>query len=79
MCRSIKRLRGSEPPATTEAVRAAARQYIRKVSGFHSPSRANTLAFEQAVDEVAKATARLLESLTSTRAVPKALKQPGRR
>ena len=62
MCRSIKTLRGTEP-ATEEEIRAAALQFVRKVSGFRQPSRKNTEAFEAAVDEVAAASKRLLESV----------------
>jgi len=60
VCRSIKALRGTEP-ATEEEIRAAALQFVRKVSGFRQPSRKNTEAFEAAVDEVAAASKRLLE------------------
>ena len=70
MCRSIHTLYNFDPPATEEEVRAAALQYVRKVSGFTKPSRANEEAFEQAVDAVAAATGRLLEELT-TSASPK--------
>jgi len=63
MCRSIKTLRGVEPPATDAEVRAAALQFVRKVSGYRSPSRRNTDAFDAAVDEVSAATLRLLASL----------------
>ena len=62
VCRSIKTLRGTEP-ATEEEIRAAALQFVRKVSGFRQPSRKNTEAFEAAVDEVAAASKRLLESV----------------
>lgn len=62
MCRSIKTLRG-ETASVPDDVRAAALQYVRKVSGFRTPSRANTEVFETAVDEVADATQRLLDSL----------------
>lgn len=64
MCRSIKQLRHPEVPATDVEVQAAALQYVRKVSGFRTPSRANQAAFEQAVAEVAAATLQLLEALT---------------
>ena len=64
MCRSIKTLR-TEAVVTDEDVRAAALQYVRKISGYRTPSRANQEAFEAAVDEVAAATTRLLGSLTS--------------
>jgi hypothetical protein len=63
MCRSIKQLRNMETPATDEDIRAAATQYIRKVSGYRKPSRANQAAFELAVNEVAHATRVMLESL----------------
>ncbi len=63
MCRSIKQLRGMEPPAGEEEIREAAVQYVRKVSGYRKPSRANQAAFDQAVDEVAHATRVLLEGL----------------
>ncbi len=53
MCRSIKTLFNFEPPATDEEVRAAALQFVRKLSGFNSPSQANQAAFDRAVDEVA--------------------------
>ncbi len=61
MCRSIKTLRGDEP--TTGDVAAAARQYVRKLSGFRTPSRANTPAYDAAVAEIAEATQRLLLAL----------------
>ncbi len=63
MCRSIKTLRGAEPPATDEDVRAAALQFVRKVSGYRVPSKANHDAFERAVDEVAAAAANLLDAV----------------
>lgn len=63
MCRSIKVLRRPETPVTSEEISAAALQFVRKVSGYHRPSRANELAFEAAVREVAGATDRLLQSL----------------
>ena len=66
MCRNIRVLYNFKPPANSEEVRAAALQYVRKVSGSTKPSRANAAAFEQAVDAVAEATARLLEELTTT-------------
>jgi hypothetical protein len=68
MCRSIKQLRRKDEPATDEEVRAAALQFVRKVSGFRAPSRANEGAFGAAVDEVAEASRRLLESLQAKRA-----------
>jgi hypothetical protein len=63
MCRSIKTLRGAEPPPTSDDVSAAALQYVRKLSGYRAPSKANTEAFERAVAEVADATQRLLATL----------------
>jgi hypothetical protein len=63
MCRSIKTLRNAEIPATEEEIRAAALQFVRKVSGYRKPSHANEEAFEKAVDEVAKATQILLDGL----------------
>ena len=65
MCRSIKQLRSAEIPATEEEVRAAALQFIRKVSGYRKPSRVNQEAFDQAVEEVTQATQRLLEQLST--------------
>jgi hypothetical protein len=70
MCRNIQTLYNFEPPATEEEVRSAALQYVRKISGFTRPSQANEEAFERAVDEVAAASARLLNSLVTT-AAPK--------
>jgi hypothetical protein len=72
MCRNITELRGLEPPATTEEIEAAARQYVRKVSGFTHPSSANAEAFEAAVAEVAATTTRLLHALPERRRPPKA-------
>ena len=65
MCRSIKTLRGAEPPPTEDDVRAAALQYVRKLSGFRAPSKKNTPAFDQAVEDVALATRRMLEALSA--------------
>jgi hypothetical protein len=65
MCRNIKPLYHFEPPATEEEIRAAARQFVRKVSGFSKPSQANEAAFEQAVDEVAQAVQALFGGLTT--------------
>jgi hypothetical protein len=70
MCRNIHTLFNFEPPATDEEVRDAALQYVRKVSGFTKPSRANEQVFARAVDEVATATQRLIEGLV-TSAAPK--------
>ena len=63
MCRSIKQLRGAEPPPTEEELVAAALQYVRKVSGYRKPSKANQAAFEQAVAEISASTRRLLDEL----------------
>jgi hypothetical protein len=70
MCRNIHTLFNYEPPATEDEVRDAALQYVRKISGFTKPSRANEEAFARAVDEVADASRRLLEELVTT-AAPK--------
>jgi hypothetical protein len=70
MCRNIRTLYNFEPTATEEEVRAAALQYVRKISGFNKPSQANAEAFERAVDEVAAASTRLLDHLV-TSAPPK--------
>jgi len=70
MCRSIKTLYNFEPPVTPEEVRAAALQFVRKLSGFHQPSQANAAVFEQAVDEVAAAATTLLGAL-QTQAPPR--------
>jgi hypothetical protein len=66
MCRNIRTLHNFEPPATEDEIAAAALQYVRKVSGSSKPSRANELAFAQAVDEVAAATQKLLGRLVTT-------------
>ena len=66
MCRNIKNLFNFEPPATEEEVRASAVQFVRKVSGFNSPSRANRAAFDRAVDDVATAARVLIDSLVTT-------------
>jgi hypothetical protein len=66
MCRNIRQLHNFEPSATSEEVRAAALQYVRKISGTTRPSRANSEAFDRAVAEVARASTRLLESLVTT-------------
>jgi hypothetical protein len=70
MCRNIRTLYNFEPPASNEEVRAAALQYVRKISGYTKPSQANEAAFNQAVAEVAAVSSRLLASLT-TAAPPK--------
>ena len=66
MCRNIRPLYNFEPAATTEEVRDAALQYVRKISGFTKPSQANAEAFERAVDAVAEASERLLGELVTT-------------
>jgi len=63
MCRSIKTLRNAEIPATEEEIRAAALQFVRKVSGYRKPSKVNEAAFERAVEDVALVTQKLLENL----------------
>jgi len=63
MCRNIKPLFNFEPPASEEEIRQAAMQFVRKISGFNKPSKANEAAFLAAVDEIAAASARLLRSL----------------
>jgi hypothetical protein len=65
VCRNIRLLYNVDPPASDDEIRASALQYVRKVSGFGKPSAANQKAFEQAVDEVAAASRRLLEALTT--------------
>jgi hypothetical protein len=70
MCRNIRTLHNFEPPATGDEIRASAIQYVRKISGFTKPSRANAEAFERAVDDVAAVTSRLLDELV-TSAPPK--------
>jgi hypothetical protein len=70
MCRSIKTLRTVEH--TDEDVRAAALQFVRKISGFHAPSQANTEVFEHAVEEVTEAAGRLLDGLTTRRPTARA-------
>jgi hypothetical protein len=71
MCRNITELRGLQPAATDEEIEAAARQYIRKVSGVTRPTAANADAFETAVAEVADATTRLLAQLPPRKQPPK--------
>jgi hypothetical protein len=65
MCRNIRTLFNFEPPATDEEIRASALQFVRKLSGFNHPSRANEAAFDRAVDEVTAAARRLLGSLAT--------------
>jgi hypothetical protein len=66
MCRNIRTLFNFDPPVTEEEIRAAALQFVRKLSGFNRPSRPNQAAFQAAVDEVAAASARLLVSLATS-------------
>ena len=66
MCRNIRTLHNFEPAATQEEIREAALQYVRKISGTNKPSRANEEAFNRAVDEIAHATAHLLDALVTT-------------
>jgi hypothetical protein len=68
MCRNIRPLHNFEPPATEEEIRAAALQYVRKITGYNKPSQANTEAFEAAIDEVSDASRRLLGSLVTNSA-----------
>lgn len=70
MCRNIKTLFNFEPPATDEEIQAAAVQFVRKLSGFTRPSRANEQAFERAVDEIAQSARTLIDSLV-TQAPPR--------
>jgi hypothetical protein len=66
MCRNIRTLYNFEPPATEEEVRAAALQYVRKISGSTKPSKANQEVFDRAVEEIAAATQRLVDGLVTT-------------
>lgn len=70
MCRNIRTLHNFDPPSTEKEIRAAALQYVRKVSGYTKPSNANAVAFDRAVEAVAQATADLLDELV-TAAPPK--------
>jgi hypothetical protein len=65
MCRSIKTLFNFEPPATDEEIRAAALQFVRKLSGFNAPSKANRVAFDRAIDQVTAAARTLISSLVT--------------
>jgi hypothetical protein len=76
VCRNIKTLFNYEPPASDDEIRAAANQYVRKISGFARPSQANQAAFENAVDEVARASQILLDNLV-TRSPPRDRKVEG--
>ena len=66
MCRNIRPLFNFAPPVTTEEVQAASLQFVRKISGFHKPSKANENAFDRAVKEIAAVSAKLIESLETT-------------
>lgn len=66
MCRSIKTLFNFDPPATDEEIHAAALQFVRKLSGFNAPSKANEAAFHRAVEEVSESARRLIDSLITT-------------
>jgi hypothetical protein len=68
MCRNIRTLFNFEPPATDDEVRAASVQFVRKLSGFHHPSKANEVAFDRAVEEVTAVARRLVDSLVTTAA-----------
>ena len=70
MCRNIKTLFNFDPPATDEEIRASALQFVRKLSGFTKPSKANEAAFDEAVEAVTRAARRLIDSLSTT-ATPK--------
>ena len=78
MCRNIRPLFNFDPPATDEEIRAASLQFVRKISGFNKPSRANEAAFHAAVDEIARISGRLLVSLEST-AAPKSRQEEAAR
>ena len=65
MCRNIRRLHNFEPPATTEEVQAASLQFVRKISGFTQPSKANEAAFHQAVDDISGVVETLLDALVT--------------
>jgi len=66
MCRNIRTLFNFDPPATDEEIRAASLQFVRKLSGFHTPSKANEAVFQRSIDEVALVARRLIDSLTTT-------------
>lgn len=66
MCRNIKNLFNFDPPVTEEEIRAASLQFVRKISGFNKPSRANEAAFDAAIEDIAQISRRLLGSLEST-------------
>ncbi len=66
MCRNIRTLYNFDPPVTNEEIRAASLQFVRKISGFHTPSKANEASFSAAVDDIAHVAARLLGALETT-------------
>jgi hypothetical protein len=66
MCRNIKQLFNFEPPATDEEIRASSLQFVRKLSGFNKPSKANEAAFNEAIDDVTAVARKLIDSLTTT-------------
>lgn len=66
MCRNIKMLFNFDPPVTTDEIHSASLQYVRKISGFNKPSKANEAAFNQAIDEIAAASQRFLTALETT-------------
>jgi hypothetical protein len=66
MCRNIRPLFNFDPPVTPEEVRAASLQFVRKITGFHKPSKANEEAFQAAIEEIARVSARLIHSLETT-------------
>jgi hypothetical protein len=68
MCRNIKTLFNFDPPATDEEIRAASVQFVRKLSGFNAPSKANEAVFDQAIDDVSSIARRLVDSLTTAAA-----------
>ncbi len=78
MCRNIRNLHNFDPPATEEEIAASALQYVRKVSGFTRPSKANVEAFDEAVEEVSRVTRRLLDRLVSS-APPKSREEEARK
>jgi len=78
MCRNIRPLFNFEPPATEEEIRASALQFVRKVSGYNKPSKANEVAFDLAVDRVTDVTRELLEALV-TEAAPKDREEEARK
>jgi hypothetical protein len=78
MCRNIKTLYNFEPPVTDDEIRAAALQYVKKISGFSKPSKVNEAAFNAAVDDIARISGRLLLSLESTAAPKNREQEAGR-